>query len=1209
MLSDLQTRVQLLEADLHEQLANDNTLRDNLQAEWKKLKTKGRTAESFVIWSDAYLTQVAVAWVLTCVFVRYLEDNQLLRHPYISGLGKDYGRADDRRRAYFQKHPKESETDYLRWAFAQLAQAPAGDLFSDKRNIVHHVRISGDAARELVAFFRRIDPDTGELALKFQTEAGDTRFLGDLYQDLSEDARKRYALLQTPDFVEEFILDHTLEPAIETFGLEAVRMIDPTCGSGHFLLGAFKRLFEKRLRKRPADSRRQLVLEALEAVNGVDVNPFAVAISRFRLLIAALFVLKQDGKPRFDTAPALPLNIEVGDSLLHGKLFALAGEGEGSFAAQLDIDPQRYLAVTEHFNCENPGQINRILGRRYHAVVGNPPYITVKDKALGKTYRDHYQSCHRQYSLVCPFYERFVQLAVPKRSEHDAGYAGMIVSNAFMKREFGKKLVEYVMPKTDLNAVIDTSGAYIPGHGTPTVILFARNRLGLRNSIHAVLGIRGEPKTPKDPSRGLVWSSIADNFPGDEFENDFVTVSKVNSGLFSCHPWALRGGGALEAKVCLEKAQQKTLDDLVDVVGFGVVTREDDAYLRGLETIRRLKIPRQQQRPLVAGENVRDWGLSGATPAIWPYSPTSLQMEREVNSVRALWRYRTQLSIRVAYGLTQIERGLQWFEYSMFFRERFVTPHTMTFAFVATHNHFALDRGGKVFKRTAPVIKLPAEATEDDHLGLLGLLNSSTACFWMKMVFFNKGEGGGTRVAAGHSAMGSEDWKNHYEHDGTKIKQFPLPEGRPLELARRLDHLGARQAALSPSALAEADVPTADRLDAARAETEANFLQMVALQEELDWLCYGLYGLLDKPPLADDLDAVPLVNLGERPFEIVLARKMKEGIIETTWFERHGSVPNTDIPAHWPDWYRELVAQRIQLIEEKRFIKLIEQPEYKRRWSRAPWHEQEQAALREWLCSRLESSKYFPQADREGPGASVEPKVTPIRELAFRASDDTDFMQVAERYTQDATFDVAKLVSRLVLDEAVPYLPAQRYRKSGLRKHRAWGETWELQRLEDAIEDDPHLTTDAEVEKAKAEQVGDIPVPPKYASKDFTKPTYWKLRGKLDVPKERFILYQGAEPSDEVGPVVGWAGWDHAQRAQALASFYYEMKEVEGWEDQRLLPVLAGILDLVPWVKQWHNEPDEYGEPFGDFLEAFVAQEARIWGKSVEELDAIRMGG
>ena len=80
----------------------------------------------------------------------------------------------------------------------------------------------------------------------------------------------------------------------------------------------------------------------------------------------------------------------------------------------------------------------------------------------------------------------------------------------------------------------------------------------------------------------------------------------------------------------------------------------------------------------------------------------------------------------VAFHLTAVERN-------------FCTPLSITFAFVATHNHFVLDRGGKVFKQSAPVIKLPAEATEQDHLALLGVLNSSTACFWMKQVFHNKG--------------------------------------------------------------------------------------------------------------------------------------------------------------------------------------------------------------------------------------------------------------------------------------------------------------------------------------------------------------------------------------------------------------------------------------------------------------------------------------
>jgi hypothetical protein len=106
-----------------------------------------------------------------------------------------------------------------------------------------------------------------------------TRWLGDLYQDLSEEARKRYALHQTPEFVEAYILDRTLEPAIREFGFEQVRMIDPACGSGHFLLGGFERLLREWQRHMPDMPPAAQAQRALHGVAGVDLNPFAAEIA------------------------------------------------------------------------------------------------------------------------------------------------------------------------------------------------------------------------------------------------------------------------------------------------------------------------------------------------------------------------------------------------------------------------------------------------------------------------------------------------------------------------------------------------------------------------------------------------------------------------------------------------------------------------------------------------------------------------------------------------------------------------------------------------------------------------------------------------------------------------------------------------------------------------------------------------------------------
>src|SRR3546814_9323473 len=94
----------------------------------------------------------------------------------------------------------------------------SSDVCSSDLNPLFALPLSFEAARALLVFWQKVNPDTGALLHDFRDATLNTRFLGDLYQDLSEAARKRYALLQTPEFVEEFILERTLDPAIRTFG-------------------------------------------------------------------------------------------------------------------------------------------------------------------------------------------------------------------------------------------------------------------------------------------------------------------------------------------------------------------------------------------------------------------------------------------------------------------------------------------------------------------------------------------------------------------------------------------------------------------------------------------------------------------------------------------------------------------------------------------------------------------------------------------------------------------------------------------------------------------------------------------------------------------------------------------------------------------------------------------------------------------------------
>ncbi len=1170
LLADLKRRLTLLDDDLRERINDVPELKTSLQGEWQAAREADRTAETFESWADQVITQAGVHWLLSCVFLRFIEDNTLVDRPWIGGT-PDSGRlnlARDRHEAYFRAHQLESDREYLLDCFREAGRLPGLHTFFDEtHNPVFRLGISGDAAMALRSFWQQQDPNTGALLHDFTDTTWNTRFLGDLYQDLSEATRKRYALLQTPEFVEEFILDRTLTPAIREFGYKEVRMIDPTCGSGHFLLGGFHRLVDEWSHAEPTRNRRDVAQKALDAVAGVDLNPFAVAISRFRLLVAALKVCDVH---KLSEAPDFKIHVAIGDSLLHGPRF-----GQGQLELGGEAENLERGGLAHAFKSEDLTDINRILSQRYHAVVGNPPYITVKDSALSTAYRSRYRSCHRQYSLGVPFTERFFELAFPPSPAggrgaggEGAGYVGMITANSFMKAEFGKKLIEEFLPTVDLTHVVDARRASIPGHDTPTVILFGRNRPPLISTVRTVMGIKGESSTPADPAQGLVWRAIVDQVDVADSESDFVSVADTPRAAFEHHPWSIGGGGAYGLLELINESSNKRLGELTSAIGRTTHTGEDGVFLLHADCIRRLNLE-EVAVPLVEGEGVRDYVVEYSLWTLFPYDKVTATIKTSFPDClwRYLWRFRLLLKQRKDYGNFIEDRGLQWFEHSMFFAERYLVPLGITFPVVATHNHYVLDRGGKVFKQTAPLIKLPSGASEAEHLGLMGLLNSSVACFWMKQVCFPRG------------GVTGELWAERLNYNATTIAEFPLVKALPLDYAQTLDRFGQQLSATSAAKLFQHLLPTRASLGTAQFQNQSLRQQMIAIQEELDWRCYQLYNLTQTELTHRN---PPEIVLGERAFEIVLARHIAAGTESTTWFERHGSKPITEIPNHWPEDYRHVVQLRINLIESDRNISLIERPEYKRRWNSPQWETLEKIALRDWLLARLESPHYWITS------ADQPPQLTSTSRLADAARQDADFMQVAALYAGHADFDPSQLVAELVLSEAVPFLPALRYTDTGLRKRSQWEDTWALQRREDAGED-----------------VGSIPVPPKYQSKDFLKTDVWRLRGGLDVSKERWVSYPGCERGADGSLVIAWAGWDPLQQATAIAGYYLDMKDNEGWLPERLQPLLAGLLELVPWLKQWHNKIDPtYGERMGDYYEGFVAEETRALGYTLDDLRA-----
>jgi len=605
----------------------------------------------------------------------------------------------------------------------------------------------------------------------------------------------------------------------------------------------------------------------------------------------------------------------------------------------------------------------------FDAVLGNPPFVLGKDQELREAYRGRFETASQKYSLVVPFFERAFGLLKPH------GRLGFIVSNSFSKREFGKKLVERFLPKKNIDYVIDCSGLSLPGHGTPTLIAFAENsQPDPKSQITLAAGIKGDLQTAPEDTE--LWNSLKTQFKNAGYSNRWIAVAARERAQMATHPWLFDLGNE-PTKVLIEGTLHKNLRQLLDDdVGFDCVTAANDIYLVPAHLIRRYRIPSSNLRRLAIGEDLRDYQFRTDWFALWPYDENvkpSLCTELEAY----LSPFRPHLEIRSQFHQTQLEAGLQWFEYREYHHEglglRIAYPE------VATHNHFLLTKPPMVFNQKTPLLHLAGSETSlNEWWAVMTVLNSSAALFWLKQVCFNKG-------------AGLEEHKDRYEFQGNKLHGLPVPvqvlaEGSLHSASALLTdscvRLGTNALGLGckrlfekpgdaydgwnralpgyngPHALIGQPFDTTQELVTLKAkakeERERLRREMIAFQEEMDWLIYSAYGFLRQEHPAVGLGTVDAehpweVALGQRPFELAAI--------------------NAGPPADWEENRKGLWLARMEAIRTNEHIARIEQPVYKRRWVPPDYEREFAEAFRWWL---REKAEFFMEHSMNGGPVSLE---------------------------------------------------------------------------------------------------------------------------------------------------------------------------------------------------------------------------------------------
>lgn len=356
------------------------------------------------------------------IFIRNCEDREL--EPKI--LISNFREWESRGRGQLIKN--------LRQTFKEFDQKYNSKLFQD--HLCDSLDIDNEILSEIISGLYH----TKDMAVSYDFSAIEADVLGNIYEQYlghilrktdkratlteSHAHRKEQGIYYTPTYIVDYIVRNTLGELLKEKDMDAgkIRVLDPACGSGSFLIRAFDILKEYHQQK--ADKYTQVNYDEILKNNifGVDLDKQAVEIAQLNLLLK----IAEKGHK----LPLLEQNIKCGNSLIDDEKVA----GDKAFKWE------------EEFS-----EIMKDGG--FDVVVGNPPYVRVDilsdtDKAYWK---NKFNSSQGKYDIYYLFIESVFSWL------KDNGMCGFIVPNKFCAASSAKNLRKIIIEKSGYCTIISVS--------------------------------------------------------------------------------------------------------------------------------------------------------------------------------------------------------------------------------------------------------------------------------------------------------------------------------------------------------------------------------------------------------------------------------------------------------------------------------------------------------------------------------------------------------------------------------------------------------------------------------------------------------------------------------------------------------------------------------------------------------------------------------
>jgi len=525
------------------------------------------------------------------------------------------------------------------------------------------------------------------------------------------EVKKAGGVYYTPSYIVDYIVKNTVGKLCHgktPRQIAKLRILDPACGSGSFLLGAYTYLLDyhrdwyvandpqKHTDKIYQGKAGQYFLTIAEKkkillnnIFGVDIDSAAVEVTKLSLLLKVLEgenaeTIGQVRRMFHERAlPDLAENIKCGNSLIGPDFFDNLPPDQITHDLHKKINPFHWKTeFPKIFSNKNPG---------FNAVIGNPPYV--RQEVLAQSEKAYFTNHYQSFTNTADLYIYFIEKSLTLLSSR--GRFSMIVSNKWMRTTYGKRLRQLLAEKAHIEEIVDFGELPVfQGVGTfPCIVIASASSNGTTSFRYAPL------KALEPPLLAQMVSQISFDVSLDSLDTS--------------SPWSLVSS---KHAAILAKVRQNSIclcEYCPENIKRGIITGFNKAFVIDSKTRDRLisEDPHSAEiiKPFAVGDDIRKYHIRDRHRFL-----ILTRIGVDIKTYPAIFKHLTPFDQQLK---NRWDKGKHWWElracdyYADFEKPKILYPD------IAKESRLAFDPGGLYFTNT--VYFIPT-----DDLYLLGILNS-----------------------------------------------------------------------------------------------------------------------------------------------------------------------------------------------------------------------------------------------------------------------------------------------------------------------------------------------------------------------------------------------------------------------------------------------------------------------------------------------------